>query len=274
MKDQKKNDNKREMISVIAGGGDLPIRMIEKLKAIGMEHFIISIDGFGPVDYPQFKLGEIGKILDFIKSKKTTNVLFCGIVKRPSLFSLNLDPVGKKWLKSLGIKAFLGDNALIKGVKSLLLKEGIGVISPQSILKTLLTPAGVLTEKSPSDVDLRDIARGIFVLNTMSKADIGQSVVVQEGIVLGIEAAEGTKKLIERCSSLKLMNEKGGVLIKTSKTNQDNSIDFPTIGKSTIFEVESSSLSGIALGAFKSQIIDYDETIRLANERGIFIIGI
>ena len=268
------NNSSKKIVSVISGGGDLPPRIIEKLKKLEIDFFVISIDGFGPNEYPQFKLGEIGKTLDYIKSQNATEVLFCGNVKRPSIFSLKLDSVGKKWLKHLGMKAFFGDDALLKGIKTLLSKEGLSVISPQSILGALLTPAGVLTNTQPSELDLQDIARGIFVLNTMSKADVGQAVIVQEGIVLGIEAAEGTKKLIERCIDLKLSDQKGGVLVKTSKLNQDQSIDLPTIGKNTILEAEQSKLSGIAIGASKSQIIDFDETIKLANEKNIFIIGI
>ena len=111
-------------------------------------------------------------------------------------------------------------------------------------------------------------------MNALSKADVGQAVVVQEGIVLGIEAAEGTKALIERCAGLKLHPGKGGVLVKTSKIGQEEAIDLPTIGKNTILEAEYSNLAGIAIGAGKSQIIDFDETIKLANEKGIFIIGI
>lgn len=268
-----KNNSKR-IISIIAGGGDLPLKIIEKLDNLNIDHNVISLYGFGPENYPQFKIGEIGKVLEFIKSKGTTDIIFCGNVKRPSLFSLNLDFVGRKWLKTLGLKAFLGDNTLLKGIKELLKKEGLNVLSPQSILETLLTPKGILTEIVPSDQNLQDIARGIFVLNAMSKADIGQAVIVQEGIVLGIEAAEGTQCLIERCKDLKLTEKKGGVLVKTSKINQEQAIDLPTIGKNTILQAEYARLSGIAIGASQSQIIDYNETIKLANERHIFVIGV
>ncbi len=268
-----KNNSKR-IISIIAGGGDLPLKIIEKLDNLNIDHNVISLYGFGPENYPQFKIGEIGKVLEFIKSKGTTDIIFCGNVKRPSLFSLNLDFVGRKWLKALGLKAFLGDNTLLKGIKELLKKEGLNVLSPQSILETLLTPKGVLTEIVPSDQNLQDIARGIFVLNTMSRADVGQAVIVQEGIVLGIEAAEGTQCLIERCKDLKLTEKKGGVLVKTSKINQEQAIDLPTIGKNTILQAEYAKLSGIAIGASQSQIIDYNETIKLANERHIFVIGV
>jgi DUF1009 family protein len=266
--------NSKSIIAVIAGSGSLPFRIIEKLSELKRDFVVLSIFGFGPSCYPQFKIGEIGRILDFIRSFNAKEVLFCGAVKRPSLLSLKLDIVGIKWLKSLGVRAFLGDDALLKGVKRLLSKEKIRVISPQSILSTLLTPRGLLTSTRPSDIDLNDIARGVFVLNALSKADVGQAVIVQEGVVLGIEAAEGTKRLIERCFTLKLSNRSGGVLVKISKTNQDQSVDLPTIGPNTVLEIKSSHLSGIAVESCKSQIIDYEETINLANKSEIFVMGI
>jgi DUF1009 family protein len=107
----------------------------------------------------------------------------------------------------------------------------------------------------------------------MSKADVGQSLIVQEGVIIGIEAIEGTQELIKRSKDLKI-SIKGGVLIKTAKTQQDLEIDLPTIGKDTILAVKEAGLSGIALGAGRSQIIDFNDTVKLADQNGIFIIGV
>jgi DUF1009 family protein len=249
------------------------MRICSKLDELHRDYVCVSIAGFGPQEHQQFNIGEIGQILRFIKEAQAKSILFCGHVKRPSFFSLKLDSVGKKWLASLGIKSFLGDDALLRGIKKLILREGFQVISPHSIMNTLLTPRGVLTNHRPTDLDLQDIARGIFVLNTLAKTDVGQAVIVQEGVILGIEAAEGTSRLVNRCKDLKL-NEQGGVLVKTAKTGQDTSMDLPTVGPQTIIQAAECSLSGIALGSDNSQIIDYDETISLANAKGIFVIGI
>jgi len=261
------------VIAIIAGGGDLPLKLLDKLQNLERSYVVASIKGQGPDGYPSFEIGEIGSFLNFVKEAGASEILLCGSVKRPSFLSLKLDPIGKKWFRSLGVRAFLGDDSLLKGIKKLLEKEGLSIISPQSILETLLTPIGVLTKTKPTDRDLQDIARGLFVLNILSKTDIGQSVVVQEGVVLGVEASEGTGALIKRCLDLKL-SELGGVLVKTSKINQEKAIDLPTIGKNTILEAKYSKLSGIALGASQSQIIDFEETVRSADENGIFIIGV
>ena len=261
-------------IAVISGSGELPKKVIAKLYELKSDPIVISIRGFGSELYQQFEIGEIGKMLEYLKSRNVTDIIFCGAVKRPSMFSLKLDDVGKAWLKKLGIRAFLGDDALLKGIKALLNKEGLNIIKPQDILKTLLTPEGLLTEFKPSDRDLRDIARGVFVLNSLSRADVGQALVVQEGVVLAIEAIEGTAKMIERAGMLRLSDEKGGVLVKMSKKQQDIALDLPTIGEQTIHQIKEANLSGIALEATRSQIINFDKTISLANQCDVFIVGI
>ncbi len=263
-----------DVVAVIAGNGSLPIRVIDQLKVLQKKHIVLSIEGFGPNGYETFPLGYIGEMLQYIHKHNAKKVVFCGGVKRPSIFKLKLDRVGKKWLRKLGMKVFLGDDSLLKGVRSLLEKEGLNVLGAQDILGTLLTPQGVLTRHHPSQQDLQDIARGIFVLNTLSKADVGQSVIIQEGVVLGIEAIEGTKKLIERCKDLKLHDHTGGVIVKAAKVNQDEQIDLPTIGPETIDQIINSKLNGIALLSGKTQIIDFEETVNKANLKKKFILGI
>ncbi len=267
------NNDEARIVAIIAGGGDLPTKIIQKLESLGRTYVVASINGHGPSEYESFEIGAVGALLDFVKKSGAKEVLFCGSVKRPSFMSLKLDQIGKKWLTKLGVRAFLGDDALLKGVRKLLEKEGLLIISPQSILSTLLTPGGILTKMRPTDIDLQDIARGLFVLNTLSKTDIGQAAIIQEGVVLGVEAAEGTDNLIRRCLGLKV-SEHGGVLVKTAKLNQDKSMDLPTIGKATILEAHSSKLSGIAIGQGQSQILDYEDTIKMADELGIFVIGV
>jgi DUF1009 family protein len=255
-------------IAIIAGEGDLPLKISAQLDLLKNPYEVIQI-----TNGVHSNIGQIGKFLNQIKLAGATRIVFCGSVQRPSLFKLKLDSVGKKWIKKLGYRAFLGDNALLNGIIKLLQEEGIEIISPQSILGSLLTPSGVLTIRHPSEKDMYDIARGIFVLNALSKADVGQSVIIQEGLVLGIEAIEGTKNLILRTKKLKV-TEVGGVLIKTSKIGQSTNIDLPTIGSQTIVECKETNLNGIALGAEVTQIIDFEQTVKIANENNIFIVGI
>ena len=96
------------------------------------------------------------------------------------------------------------------------------------VLDGLKPPAGCLGRHRPDEEAEADIARGIAVLSAMSAADVGQAVVVQQGMVLGVEAIEGTDALIERCGALRREGA-GGVLVKLAKRNQERRADLPAI---------------------------------------------
>jgi DUF1009 family protein len=119
-------------------------------------------------------------------------------------------------------------------------------------------------------MDDEDISFGIKILEHLSILDIGQAVIVERGLVLGIEAIEGTKCLIERILNFKRTSD-AGVLIKMMKKNQSTKIDLPTIGIETIEQCYQSGLSGIAFDHYGTQVIDPQKVIDLANERNIFL---
>jgi DUF1009 family protein len=102
--------------------------------------------------------------------------------------------------------------------------------------------------------------------------DVGQGVIVKNGLVLGIEAAEGTDALIERCAAVK-GEGKGGVLVKTRKPIQENRVDLPTIGEQTIELIHRAGFCGIAVEARHSLIVNRREVIRMADALGLFVIG-
>jgi len=118
-----------------------------------------------------------------------------------------------------------------------------------------------------------DIARGAEILNDMAALDIGQAIIVQEGLVLGVEAIEGTNALIERCGALKRKGRKG-VLVKLCKAQQDTSLDLPTIGVKTIQAIHQSGFGGVAVHAGKSLMSDKEALVSLANAHNLYIVGI
>jgi hypothetical protein len=130
-----------------------------------------------------------------------------------------------------------------------------------------------LGKVTPDDQAQQDIARGLSVVKALGEADVGQAVIVQQGIVLGVEASEGTDALIARCAALKREGP-GGVLVKLAKPQQDDRFDLPTIGPETIAAAAKTGLSGIAIEAGRSLVIDRDKVRQLADEAGIFVVGL
>ena len=93
---------------------------------------------------------------------------------------------------------------------------------------------------------------------------------MQNQIILGLEAVEGTDRLIIRCNELKKKGDKG-ILVKFSKYNQSKILDIPTIGEQTILLLKKNNYEGIFIEKNNCLIIDKTKTIDLANQNKIFI---
>ena len=264
-------------IALLCGNGDLPRLLAEQLLTAGLDFTCIGFEGMTSPDTIKdialFKIGHVGSILDYLQKEKVTHIVMVGALKRPSLTSLSLDTKGAKWLAQIGVSAFRGDDSLLKTIIQLIEKEGLHVLSPQEIVPSLLTPSGLLTKAHPCTQALSDIEHGKNILSALSSLDVGQATVIQQGLVLGIEAIEGTADLLGRIIPYK-RDGFGGVLVKLAKTQQTHRVDLPTIGLKTVEQLKKAGLSGICLSAKTSQIIDYDAVIRAMNEANLFLMAI
>jgi DUF1009 family protein len=117
-----------------------------------------------------------------------------------------------------------------------------------------------------------DIETGARIARAIGALDIGQSVIVQNGLIIGVEAIEGTDGLITRCASLKV-EEKGGVLVKVKKPQQERRVDLPTIGVETVERIAQMGFAGVAVEAGASLILNRREVARRADALGVFVIG-
>ena len=122
-------------------------------------------------------------------------------------------------------------------------------------------------------IHMKDIERGIKLLKEVSKLDIGQALIIQNGLILGVEAAEGTNDLIKRCGIIRQKNDSEPILVKICKPNQDKRIDLPCIGDKTIEYMHDYGIKGIALESGLCLLLNKEQTLELANKYGIFIYG-
>ncbi|MCX7352664.1 MAG: UDP-2,3-diacylglucosamine diphosphatase LpxI [Proteobacteria bacterium] len=263
-----------EPLGIIAGSGALFSLVLNQALNQQLQPIVVSFKD-NPLDnieghHLQTTLGKIGEILRFFQQHNVKRLIFAGRITRPSFTSLSFDTVGLKWMQKLSTKAFGGDDTLLKGITELLAKEGFQIISPREFLPNLVLKPGVYTNAQPNSVDENDIIRGQLVLSTLSNADVGQACVAQEGLILGVEAIEGTQCLIERCVNLK-RHPTGGVLVKIAKQNQSTLVDLPTIGTDTIVAMHKCQLNGIAISADTTQVLDFNNVIELCNKYNLFL---
>jgi DUF1009 family protein len=176
-------------------------------------------------------------------------------------------------LARIGAKAFGGDDTLLSAVIRVLAEEGFEVVGAQAFLDDLFAPPGLMTKRAPDEQAMADIRRGVAVVRALGAADVGQAAVVQQGLVLGVEAIEGTDALIRRCRDL-AREGAGGVLVKLVKPGQSRLVDLPTVGLATVEEAAMAGLRGIAVEAGGTIILDRPAIVAAAEEAGLFLIAI
>jgi len=275
---QEINNSDISRLGIIAGGGSLPAYLLSICAEKNITPFVVGFEGqtdpdlVTNCDHLWSNLGSAGKIIDYFKSNDVRDLVMIGHIKRPGLTELKPDLKAVQILSKIGMKA-LGDNALLTTLKQELEKEGFTLHGIQKFCDKLLAQEGVIGKIKPHKKFESSIKKGIEASQEIGALDIGQSVVVQDGIVIGVEAVEGTDNLIKRCKTL-FKKGNGGVLVKTCKPNQDKDIDLPTIGIDTVRNAHESGFAGIVIQAGHVIIIDPKGVAKYADKRKLFILGV
>lgn len=266
-------------LAIIAAKGDLSKNLIEFAKE-KFELFVVGINHesdpelINKFDHIWINLGEIGKAVDAMKQANVQDVVFVGSLKKPDIFNLKLDSLGTKLLAQIVKDKFFGDNKLLSSLTNFLMQQGFKVIGAHEILKNLVVDQQNFTLLKPDSQDKIDIELAMKVVTTLGELDVGQGAIVQNGVVLGVEAVEGTDKLIERCGDIKFTENYGGVLVKLSKPGQELRMDLPTIGIKTLKNLHRSGFKGVVIEAKKAIFLDQEESIAFANKHKMFIVSI
>jgi len=266
-------------LGIIAGGGVLPGRVAAAAMAAGRRVFLVGLDGFADravlEAYPHelVRIGAAGRILQLLRAHDCSEVVLIGPVRRPSLLDLRPDVEGARILARIGRAAFAGDDGLLAAVIRVLGEEGFRVMGAHEVLAEAAAPAGVLSRAVPDAQAMADIGRGAEVARALGAADVGQGCVVQQGIVLAVEAAEGTDAMLHRCAVLARTGP-GGVLVKLVKPGQERRADLPTIGPETVRAARQAGLRGIAFEAGGTILANRAATVAAADAAGLFLLGL
>ncbi len=265
-------------LGIIAGSGSLPLRLIAACDNKGIEPFIIGFEGqTDPAiiegrEHMWTRLGAAGQVMKTLKSHDVHDLVMIGSIRRPSFSELVPDFKTIEFFAKIGIKA-LGDNDFLSALRAFLEKEGFTLHGIHKFADDLLMSKGAIAAHEPAAEDWLDINHGLEISRQLGAYDIGQSVVVQEGFVLGVEAVEGTDALIRRCKDLKRKGRRG-VLVKTCKPQQDRDLDMPTIGPETVKLAADAGLGGIAVYAGETLVIEPEKVAEIADRHKMFVIGL
>jgi len=266
-------------LGILAGGGNAPFQLIKTCVDIDRPFHVICLEGHADeslgdgVPHTKLGLGQFGKFKELCKKEDIKEIIMIGSVRRPSISELKPDWFTLKFLTKIGLNS-LGDDGLLRAIGKVLEEQcNVKLIGVADVFSDFLTSKGILTKTKPDQQSLDDIEKAVEIAKTLGRLDVGQAVIVQQGIVLGVESIEGTDALIARSHDEK-RGGIGGVLVKLAKPQQDDRYDLPSIGVRTIQNAHEAGLAGIAIESGRSLIIEKDKVIEAADMTGLFIIGI
>lgn len=273
-----------QKLGLIAGGGSLPVEIAEHCQRSGRPLFVIRLKGFAgeglePYAGAEVGLAELGKCFKALKRAGCGAICLAGNVARPDFSALMPDLRGLAALPGAIAAARKGDDALLRFLVAEFEKEGFVVEGAHEVMDDLGLGAGPLGRVTPSPDDLADVEHALAVARAIGRLDVGQAVAVCRGLVLAVEAAEGTDAMLARVGDLPeaLRGRPGapkGVLAKAVKPTQETRVDLPTIGATTVQGVARAGLAGIVGEAGRLLVLDREAVIGLADELGIFILGV
>jgi len=271
-------------LGLIAGGGELPVALAEQCQAAGRPFFVVRLKGFAGAEldaYPGETVGvaELGRCFEVLRRNGCEAICLAGRVDRPDFASLKPDWRGLKALPAAIAAARQGDDALLRFLVEEFEKEGFAVEGAQDVAAGLALGEGPLGALTAGPAHLADMAQALRVAAEIGRLDIGQGAVVCDGLVLAVEAQEGTDAMLARCAGLPAAirgadGARRGVLAKRPKPIQERRVDLPTIGPATVEAAARAGLAGIAGPAGAVLVIDREEVIAAADRLGLFVVGV
>ena len=271
-------------LGLIAGGGLLPRALAARCEAAGRALFVVRLKGIANAElerYPGAEVGiaEIGKMFSTLHQAACEAVCFAGVVKRPDFAALKPDLRGLTLLPGVIAAARRGDDALMRHLLGLFEREGFAIEGAHDVDRAMTLPLGPLGRYTSGPQHRADVLQAIEAARTLGAFDIGQAVVVADGLVLAVEAQEGTEAMLRRCAELPAElrgrpDGRVGVLVKWPKPIQDRRVDLPVFGPDTIERAAEAGLAGIVGEAGGVLLIQRDELVAAADRLGLFVEGL
>ncbi len=221
-----------------------------------------------------FKLGQIDKPIQTLKSSGVTQAVMAGKVQHASLFGGVLpDFRAAKLLARLPDKR---TDTILRAVADEFAKDGIKLLSSSTYLAHLLAPEGLLTTRKPDSAETADIRLGWKAAKALAGLDIGQTVVVAHGAIVAVEGMEGTDDCILRAGALaRRQGEQPRLcVVKVAKPNQDFRFDLPVIGLDTLSILRQAGVTSLALEAATTLLFDKEDFLRQAIAQKLAVLGL
>jgi UDP-2,3-diacylglucosamine hydrolase len=272
-------------IAILAGAGQLPIQLVNHLERTGQEVRVLAFRGFAETElqrraHATVDLLDLKTIMSTLEGWRPQAVSLVGAVRRPGFSALLSAYSLLRNMHEVKEVITRGDDQVLRGAVMLLEERGHRVVGAHELAPDLVASQSLIGRLTPNADDCETIGFGLDLLKSLSDFDIGQGAVIARRHVLAIEGPEGTDRMMRRVMKMRQSwfglrrREEGGVLIKAAKRGQDLRVDMPTIGPRTVMEAAKAGLSGIAIGAGSTFVLEQEKTLRTADRLGLFLIAV
>lgn len=262
-----------QTLTLIAGRGEYPLLLAREARTCGVKR-IVAIAFRGETsreirdvadEVLRTHAGSLGGLLAALKKSGAAQAVMAGQVNPKNLFCMRLDSTLRNLLRSLPIKnAHTIFGAIVREIEAV----GVELLPASAFMNNYMPETGVLTARAPDEREHNDIEIGRRVIKDTSHLDIGQTVVVKEGMVLAVEAFEGTDRAIRRGGKL---GGSGAVVVKVPKNGHDMRFDIPVIGCRSLRTIQKAGISCLALEAGGAILLRKEELIAQADSMGLAV---
>lgn len=259
-----------ERLGLIAGNGQFPLAVAQAARHKGFSVAACAIRGETDPSLEKevetiawVEFWELEKLLQFFQSQGVQKAVMAGQVRKERLF--------KEMPLRISLPSRVADHALLNIVVNALKGIGVRLLDSTYFLSGDLAQKGRLTQRPPTPQEWKDIAFGKKVAQKTASFEIGQTIVVKQGVVLAIEALEGTDETIRRGG---LLGKEGVVVVKMARPRQDMRFDVPVVGPKTLEALKEVHASVLAVEAQKTLLIEKERLLDMAEAIGLALVGI
>ena len=260
-------------LALIAGSGSLPVTLSAAYPQARCYVFEGMSHDLGSQVISQ-SFNTLGRLFEDLHQNGIRRVVMAGAMSRPRLDPNQFDPFMTEIAPRL-MRAFQdGDDGLLRFVVSMFEDQGIAVVGAHEVLSDLTIGAGLLVGELPDGIQ-GNIEKADHVFRQLSTLDVGQGVVVENGLILGIETLQGTDAMLSFVAQTAdhLRHQPSGIFVKRPKLSQELRVDMPTIGPDTVRAVANAGLAGIVISPNSVVILDRKQVLSAAQAHNIFILA-
>lgn len=263
-------------LCLIAGRENYPLLLAQSARAQGVRR-IAAIAFHGETDraiarhvdeVAWVKVGQLQRTLDAIAGFGARHAVMAGQVAPKLLFRVRPDA---RMLRLLASMRQWNAHTIFPAVAKELASIGVSLLPAWRFMETAMPALGRLSKRAPDESETSDIALGMTVAKTTSSLEIGQTVIIKQGVILAVEAFEGTNEAILRAGRL---GGPGAVVVKVAKTGHDMRFDIPIVGLRTIKTLHKARASVLAVEAGRTILLDREALALQADRHGMALVSV